>query len=569
MSILSPRRCAASGALLVLLASAAAEEAGPPCLAEKDTRYLQDAEHLGGFVLGDLAFPLLKKALVDRNVEELKAFLDPTFQGRTFDPQGGALTEYPFAAFRVWREGKDPVRPRDRDAFVAELLAFRDELQDVRTAGVKVIRMSPATYGDLAGPWAGSMKVFLGGRTRDGKVSYRSVQYRCRVKEITDETPNRRGWLLGCESYLAEYSSSGDFLMQDMTAETRIDSKALHDNWVHGDPKNMPFLTGGAYMTDYDQDGHMDVLVTDLKGLTLYKGLGGGRFADVTESSGLPRQSRVLGGIFADLDSDGYEDLLLGAQPYVNEAGKRFRPLRPAEHTLRLDPSAFKYAVADYDRDGKLDLYVVGIRYRDASSSIRRWIGKNRISYNQLWRNLGGWKFQNATQKSGTGGSGSSVFAAVWFDANGDDWPDVMTANELGTNDYYLNRKDGTFVTGQLPAGYGGFSMGITVSDIDNDGLGDPYVANMYSKAGERVVHNLKPDLYPREVYDLMVDFVTGNELYRNRGDGRFERIGQSAGINDVGWAFGTGFGDLDSNGLPDLYSPVGFQSITRKKPDG
>src|SRR4029453_6499102 len=159
----------------------------------------------------------------------------------------------------------------------------------------------------------------------------------------------------------------------------------------------------------------------------------------------------------------------------------------------------------------RLDLYVVGLKYPGSAESQRTWIGKNRIGYNELWHNLGNWRFENVTQKSGTGGSGSSVFAAVWFDANGDDWPDIMTANEFGTDDYYLNQKDGTFKTGEMPGGYGGFSLGITVRDIDNDGLGDPYLANMYSKAGERVVHNLDPSFYPKEVYDLMLDFITGD----------------------------------------------------------
>ena len=138
-----------------------------------------------------------------------------------------------------------------------------------------------------------------------------------------------------------------------------------------------------------------------------------------------------------------------------------------------------------------------------------------------------------------------------------------------GTNDYYINQKDGTFERGALPGGYGGFSMGISIDDINNDGFGDPYMGNMYSKAGERIVANLRPGLYPPEVEELMRDFVTGNDLFQNRGDGTFDRIGQSSGINDVGWAYGVGYGDLNGDGLPDAFSPVGFQSVSPNKPDG
>ena len=111
--------------------------------------------------------------------------------------------------------------------------------------------------------------------------------------------------------------------------------------------------------------------------------------------------------------------------------------------------------------------------------------------------------------------------------------------------------------------------MGITVGDIDNDGFGDPYVANMYSKAGERIIGNLKPGVYPPDIEAKIRDFVTGNELYHNLGDGRFERIGKSSGMSDVGWAYGVGYMDLDNDGFLDLYAPVGFQSVNPDKPDG
>jgi hypothetical protein len=144
-----------------------------------------------------------------------------------------------------------------------------------------------------------------------------------------------------------------------------------------------------------------------------------------------------------------------------------------------------------------------------------------------------------------------------------------MTACELGPNDYYLNNGDGTFRRGAVPEGYGGFSMGIAISDIDNNGFGDPYIANMYSKAGQRVVGNLRKGIYSDDVDAQMRDFVSGNELYRNRGDSSFDRIGQQAGIHDIGWTYGVGYVDLNGDGLDDLYSPAGFQSVSPHKPDG
>ena len=147
-----------------------------------------------------------------------------------------------------------------------------------------------------------------------------------------------------------------------------------------------------------------------------------------------------------------------------------------------------------------------------------------------------------------------------------------MSACEFGRNDYFLNQGDGTFTLADLPGTHGGFSMGITVADIDNDGFGDPYLANMYSKAGERIVGNIRADLYENYAHDVakqLEEFVSGNELYHNNGDGTFKRIGREVGVNDVGWAYGTGAVDLNGDGYQEIYAPVGFQSVTEDKPDG
>lgn len=532
----------------------------------EDAKYLQDVEHLGGFVLGDLTFPKVAQAISDRDASKLTEFFDPQFEGLVFDKSERATATYPFATFHIQSEGDDPQRSCIRTEFVQTLLDDRNEFAQLESAKLKVMQMSPETYGQLNGPWLGTMKLILAGRTTAGHVAQHVINFRCRISGISDETPNQPGWLLSCEMSSAQRMHSEGFLMRDMTSETGIKTQLLLDNWNAPQGQPRPFNTGGIYTCDYNRDGLVDVLLTDMNGSSFYEGRLGGEFIEVTQKVGLPA-TRTLGAAFADLDNDGYEDLILGQMLFRNDHGKRFVGVMSDDPARRINPRAMYHSIVDYDRDGLVDVYVVGLMAEKHTE--HRWIGKSDVQFNELWHNLGNWQFENVTDASGTRGSGSPTFAAAWFDANGDNWPDVMTACELGTNDYFINQGDGTFRTGTLPDGYGGFSMGITVSDIDNDGFGDPYVANMYSKAGARIVGNLRQGLYEADVDLKMRDFVKGNELYHNHGDGTFDRIGQSAGINDIGWTYGVGFADLNSDGLPDVYSPAGFQSVSPNKPDG
>lgn len=542
-------------------------------LPEEEARYLQDAEHLGGFVLGDLSFPLVATALKAGDAEGLAAFLTENFEGEVFTTEGGRAEQLEFAELRTWEEGRDLRRKMGREEFVTQLLAWREEFAKLTAAGVKVMLMRPETRGSFDGPWVGSFKLRLAGRDRQDRAVERIVRFQCRLTGLTEDQPQRRGWLAECKAYRGRYSRSSQQLLEPMIEQTGIDASRLHDNWKRKDKKNLPFLTGGTYLVDFDQDGVLDVLVPDLAGLALYRGQGAGRFTNVTLQVGLPPLSAPsepppLGAVFADFNGDGFPDLLLGHRLYRNVGGTRFEPLLVGRDTnLSLDRAASQFAVADYDRDGRVDLYVVGLAH--GSPEGQPWIGRNEGNRNQLWHNLGDWQFEDVTQTSGTQGQGGPTFAAVWLDANEDDWPDLMTSCETGINDYLINQQDGTFKQSELPDIYGGFSMGISSGDIDNDGRPDVYVANMYSKAGERIVDNLKRGVYPDKIDAQMRDFVSGNELYHNLGKGRYERIGSRTGVADVGWAYGPGFVDLDNDGWLDLYAPVGFQSVTPERPDG
>jgi hypothetical protein len=241
----------------------------------------------------------------------------------------------------------------------------------------------------------------------------------------------------------------------------------------------------------------------------------------------------------------------------------------PAARTnLRLTGGPSAVVPGDYDRDGRIDLYVT----RGGRPGSASWLdGKSGVpTSNQLWHNEGDWQFRDVTGSSGTSGGSRSVFTALWLDADHDGWPDLYVPNEFGNGLLLVNRGDGTFRETPLcdgPCDFG--TMGATACDFDNDGRVDIFADNMYSKAGGRVIGNLWPGTYPDEVMARMRRFVTGSQLHRNLGGGRFAQVGQQYGLAAVGWSYGAAAADLDNDGWPDLVATAGYISQDRDKPDG
>jgi hypothetical protein len=234
---------------------------------------------------------------------------------------------------------------------------------------------------------------------------------------------------------------------------------------------------------------------------------------------------------------------------------------------LKMPQDATGCTVADYDLDGRLDVYVSRSAGNVQNTS---WFDGPGGPGNQLWRNLGDWRFEEVAAKVHATAGHRSVFTAAWLDANNDGRPDIYAISEFGPGALLIGQPDGTFKEMPLEPGDGDFgTMGLAAGDYDNDGHVDIYTSNMYSKAGRRIFDNLSPGAYPPRLQARIKRFVTGSELYRNVGDLRFRRVGKGMALKDVGWSYGSTFVDLDNDGYQDLYANAGFISVTRSRPDG
>ena len=372
-------------------------------------------------------------------------------------------------------------------------------------------------------------------------------------------------WLHAATILQWSVSQSSKYLFTESAKLRGLNPDVLHDNWK---TENVHSSSGGIYVTDFDRDGYLDILVTDLIGTYLYRGGPGGKFTDVTAQLGLPSQgSRLPRAAWVDIDGDGWDDLILANRVYRNEGGKKFVDVTD-QCNLKIPMDYSSILVADFDRDGKLDLYIT----RPGPPGNLSWLNSysDDDMGNSLHRNLGNWKFENVTKKSGTRGGNRSTFTAAWLDANDDGWPDLFVPNEFGNGVLLVNNRDGTFRSTSLADNESDFgTMGLAVGDLDNDGRIDIYCANMYSKAGMRVIGNLKPGTYPPKVMEKLNRFVAGSQLHLNRGDLKFQQVGKEKQLASVGWAYGVALADFDGDGLLDIYATAGYLSRDRSKPDG
>jgi tetratricopeptide (TPR) repeat protein len=310
---------------------------------------------------------------------------------------------------------------------------------------------------------------------------------------------------------------------------------------------------GGAIVDDFDGDGFLDVVVSGVnpcEPMRMYRNNGDGTFADVSARTRLAEQTGGINCVQADYNNDGRLDI------YVMRGGWEF-PMRNSLLRQNADGTFADVTVesglfsgehrtqsaawADYDNDGWVDLYVA-----------------HEHSPSQLFRNKGDGTFVDVSEQAYVGLI-SFAKGVAWGDYDDNGYPDLYVSNFLEGNFLYRNNGDGTFdeVAVELGVDKPHRSFPTWFWDYDNDGRLDLFVSSYSFAAGE----------WARPYLGLPADQET-IKLYRNTGKGRFTDVSAQVGLDRGVAAMGANFGDLDNDGYLDVYLGTGTPSFAALMPN-
>ena len=343
----------------------------------------------------------------------------------------------------------------------------------------------------------------------------------------------------------------------------------------------------GVGVGDVNGDGLLDIYFGgNMVSSRLYINKGNLKFEDVTEKANVATSDWCTGIAMVDINQDGKLDIYVSTITptltghsenifFINQGNDANGiPLfEDMAHQLGVADTSYSTQAAffDYDLDGDLDMYLLtnaNERFVRSNPIGQRHDGTGR-SNDKLFQNTGNDAsgnpiFKDVSREAGLLSEGWGLGITV-SDLNNDGYPDVYVANDFMANDhFYINNQDGTFSeqSGRRMKHQEMNGMGIDIGDLNNDGLPDIVVVDMLPEDNLRQKTMFSDIGYDRFQLALKRNYdpqYVRNVLQLNNGNGTFSDIGYFAGIHATDWSWTPLIADFDNDGWKDILITNGY----------
>lgn len=344
------------------------------------------------------------------------------------------------------------------------------------------------------------------------------------------------------------------------------------------------FNGGGVAIGDFNNDGRPDIFFTGNQVQNkLYLNQGDFKFEDVSKEARIgAKDSWNTGVALIDINNDNLLDIyvcaamlptdsekanMLFVNQGLNEDGVPIFKEMAEQYGIADTGNSMGASFFDYDKDGLLDLYVVNnvIIHELPTNYRKKVIDGSAVSNDRLYRNNGDGTFTDVTIHAGITIEGFGLGVAI-SDLNYDGWPDIYVSNDYLTNDIlYINNRDGTFSNeiDKFIKHQSKFSMGLDISDFNNDGFLDIFTLDMLGETNYRMKTTIGTSLYNNYILNEKFGYeyqYIRNMLQMGNGPGLpFSEIGLLARVSKTDWSWSPLFMDVDNDGFRDLLITNGF----------
>ena len=389
------------------------------------------------------------------------------------------------------------------------------------------------------------------------------------------------------------YTQKNNLFTQLSSEESGIHfNNDIHDgDSSHSFINEFGYMGGGVGIGDFNNDGLKDIFFTGNQvSCQLYINKGNNQFDDITKKAGIGTDVWCTGVSIVDINNDGFDDI------YVCVFGKDLAHraknlLFINQHDLTFKEEAAAYGLADtgystqavffdYDKDGDLDMYLTN--YSLSSNNANAIFPPDRSGHSaandKLFRNDGDSAhaghpvFVDVSMQAGIKEDGYGLGVAV-SDFNNDGWPDIYVANDFLSNDeLWLNNRNGTFTNciNKAIQHQSYSSMGTDVADINNDGMPDIITLDMLPEYNERKKTSFSFMNYDRyeaeramgyepEFMRNMLQLNNGSLLRGDTSIPFFSEIGRLSGIDATDWSWSVLLADFDNDGWKDIHITNGI----------